>query len=129
MFKADDLERALDCVLESPATTAAMAMAVILLVPALPSTDGSDPESRDGPRTEAYQSHVAGPYNYQMRCWRHGHLMLEKNLGELPDDHPHFPLEVSGSDREGRPVYVAETGSNGTCVIRSMAGTDMPPQH
>lgn len=128
MFKADDLERALDCALDSPATTAAVAMAVLLMVPALPSADGSDPGSRDGPRTGAYHSHVAGPYNYQMRCWQHGHLMLEKNLGELPADRTHFPLEVSGSDGAGRPVYVAETRGNATCVIRSMDGIELPPQ-
>jgi hypothetical protein len=128
VFKAVDLERALDCALDSPATTAAIAMAVLLLVPALPATDGPGPESRDGPRTGAYQSGVDGSYNYQMRCWQHGHLMLEQNLGELPADRTRFPLERSGSDSEGRPVYVAETHSNATCVIRSMAGAEMPPQ-
>jgi hypothetical protein len=71
---------------------------------------------------------VDGSYNYQMRCWQHGHLMLEQNLGELPADRTRFPLERSGSDSEGRPVYVAETHSNATCVIRSMAGAEMPPQ-
>jgi hypothetical protein len=129
VFRAADLERALDCALDSPATTAAIAMAVLLMVPALPSTDGAGTESRDGPRSGAYPTQVAGTYNYQMRCWQHGHLMLEQNLGDLPADRARYPLALSGSDGEGRPVYVAETQSNATCVIRSLADPGVPPPH
>jgi hypothetical protein len=127
VFKVADLERVLDCALESPATTAAVALAVLLLVPALPNSDALGTESREGPRSGAYPSHSQGTYNYQMRCWQHGHLMLEQNLGELPADRTRYPLAVSGSDSEGRLVYVAETTGNATCVIRSTAAGGAPP--
>jgi hypothetical protein len=128
MFKAGDWERALDCALDSPATTAAIAMAVLLLVPALPNSGVSGTESRDAPRPGAYHSQVAGTYNYQMRCWQHGHLLFEQNLGELPSGGSQHPLEVSGTDRHGRPVYAAESTNNATCLIRSVANSGAPPQ-
>jgi hypothetical protein len=55
-----------------------------------------------------------------MRCWQHGRLLFEQDLLELPTDGARYTLKVSGSDRNGRPVYVAET-SNATCLIRSVA--------
>jgi hypothetical protein len=128
VFKAADLERALDCALDSPATTAAVALAVLLMVPALPNPDTVGTESREGPRSGAYPSHAQDAYKYQMRCWQHGHLMLEQNLGDLPADRTRYPLAVSGSDSEGRLVYVAETKGNATCVIRSCADAAAPPQ-
>jgi hypothetical protein len=128
VFTVADLERALDCALDSPATTAAVAMAVLLVVPALPNSDVAGTESREVPRSGAYQSQVAGAYNYQMRCWQHGHLLLEQNLGELPADRTRYPLALSGSDGAGRPVYVAETNGNATCVIRSAAESGVQPQ-
>jgi hypothetical protein len=125
MFKPSDLKRALDCALESPAT-AAIAMVVLLTVPVVASSGVSSIESREAPQSGAYQKDSKGAYNYQMRCWQHGRLLFEQNLVELPTDGSRYQLKVSGSDRYGRPVYVAET-SNATCLIRSVLADSAAP--
>lgn len=126
MFKPSDLKRALDCALDSPAT-AAFAMVVLLAVPVVASSRVSSIESREAPQSGAYQKDSKGAYNYQMRCWQHGRLLFEQNLVELPTDGSRYQLKVSGSDRYGRPVYVAET-SNATCLIRSVVADTTPPR-
>lgn len=55
-----------------------------------------------------------------MRCWQQGRLLFEENLAALPADGTRYTLKISGTDRDGRPVYVAETG-NATCLIRNLA--------
>jgi hypothetical protein len=126
MFKPSDLKRALDCALDSPAT-AAIAMVALLAVPVVASSRVSSIESREAPQSGAYQKDSKGAYNYQMRCWQHGRLLFEQNLVELPTDGSRYQLKVSGSDRYGRPVYVAET-SNATCLIRSVVADTTPPR-
>lgn len=125
MFKASDIKHALDCMLDSPAATAAV-MVGLLAMPVVASTGGAATEMRDAPRSGAYQPAPEGPYNYQMRCWQHGRLMLEQDLRELPADDRH-PLKESGSDRLGHPVYVAEAG-NVTCLIRSVVNPGVLPR-
>ena len=124
MFKPSDLKRALDCALDSPAT-AAIAMVVLLTVPMVASSGVSSIESREAPQSGAYQKDAKGGYNYQMRCWQHGRLLFEQNLFELPTDGSRYQFKVSGSDRYGRPVYVAET-NNATCLIRSVLADNAP---
>jgi hypothetical protein len=126
MFKPSDMKRALDCALDSPAT-AAIAMVVLLTLPLVATSGVSSTESRDAPPSGAYQKDAKGAYNYQMRCWQHGRLLFEQNLFELPTDGSRYQLKVSGSDRYGRPVYVAET-SNATCLIRSVLADNTPPR-
>ena len=126
MLKAADLKRALDRALDSPAATAA-AMVLLLALPVLASSGGSGIESRENPRSGAYQADFDSPYNYQMRCWQHGRLLFEQNLVELPAGGARAAPEVSGSDRAGRPVYLAETADNATCLIRSVADTAAAP--
>jgi len=79
----------------------------------------SSVEGQDAPRSGAYSKDFKGSFNYQMRCWQQGRLLFEENLVSLPSDGARYTLKVSGSDRYGRPVYVAET-SNATCLIRSL---------
>jgi hypothetical protein len=122
MFKADDWERALDCALDSPATTAAITMAVLLLVPALASPDLPGIDSREAPRSAAYQSRTEGPYNHPMRCWQHGRLLLERTLVDLPSG----ALDARGSDHECRPVCPADSANHTTCLIRSAAAAPAP---
>src|SRR5215207_574732 len=117
MFKADDWERALDCALDSPATTAAVAMAVLMLVPALASPDLPGIDSREAPRFAAYQSHFEDSYNNPMRCWQHGRLLVEHTLVELPRGDARRLLDVSGSDRECHPVCPADSANHATCLI------------
>ena len=126
MFKPSDLKRALDHALDSPAA-AAIAMLALLTVPLVASSRVSSIESREAPQSGAYQKDSKGAYNYQMRCWQHGRLLFEQNLVDLPTDGSRYQLKVSGSDRYGRPVYVAET-SNATCLIRSVVADTTPPR-
>jgi hypothetical protein len=58
--------------------------------------------------------HAAGPW--QIRCWQDGRLLFEENGISLPDG-AQYPTVITGADRQGRPVYVAET-RNATCLIR-----------
>lgn len=126
MHKASDRKRALDCMLDSPAATAAV-MVLLLAMPVVASSGVAGTESREAPRSEAYQPAPEAPYNYEMRCWQHGRLMLEQTLRELPADDRH-PMRESGSDRHGHPVYVAEAG-NATCLIRSVVDPGALPPH
>ena len=57
---------------------------------------------------------AAGPW--QIRCWQDGRLLFEENGVSLPDT-AQYPTLIAGADRQGRPVYVAET-RNATCLIR-----------
>jgi hypothetical protein len=118
MFKPSDLKRAFERALDSPAITA-LSMVALLAVPVVATSGVSSIESQDAPRTGAYSKDFKGTFNYQMRCWQHGRLLFEQALVELPTDGSRYQLKVSGSDRNGRPVYVAETG-NATCLIRSI---------
>jgi hypothetical protein len=56
---------------------------------------------------------------YQIRCWQHGRLLFEDRI-TLPGDGTGYGNRLSGTDRYGKPMYVAET-SNSTCLIRHMA--------
>lgn len=58
--------------------------------------------------------HPAAPV--QVRCWQEGRLLFEENGVTLPDP-AHYTTVVAGTDRQGRPMYVAET-RNATCLIR-----------
>lgn len=57
---------------------------------------------------------AAGPW--QIRCWQDGRLLFEENGVSLPD-HAEYPTLMTGADRQGRPLFVAET-RNATCLIR-----------
>lgn len=54
--------------------------------------------------------------DFQIRCWQDGRLLFEQNGVSLPD-RSQYSVQLAGSDRQGRPVYVAET-RNATCLIR-----------
>jgi hypothetical protein len=58
---------------------------------------------------------VAG--SYQIRCWQYGRLLFEENQFTLAIDASQYSLKLSGTDRNGQPIYVAETKS-ATCLIR-----------
>jgi hypothetical protein len=120
MFKPSDLRRALDATLETSAATAATLVALLML-PVVAISGVATVESQEAPKSAAYAKDRKGTFNYQMRCWQHGRLLFEESLVSLPSDGTRYTLKVSGNDRYGRPVYVAET-SNATCLIRSIAG-------
>jgi hypothetical protein len=57
---------------------------------------------------------ATGPW--QIRCWQDGRLLFEENGVSLPDNAV-YPTLITAADRQGRPVFVAET-RNATCLIR-----------
>src|SRR5262245_52368304 len=59
------------------------------------------------------------PGLYQIRCWQHGRLLFEDRIS-LPADAATYSIRLSGTDRHGKPMYVAET-RNATCLVRPMA--------
>lgn len=123
MFKPGDAMRALDRALDSPAATA-LAMVTLLAVP-LAASSGAGSFGAGAPSRPASPSvEASAPISHQMRCWQRGRLLFEQNLLALPA--AGTVLKISGTDREGRPVYVAET-SHATCLIRSLA--DEHPAH
>ena len=58
------------------------------------------------------------PGTYQIRCWQHGRLLFEDRIS-LPADAAAYSIRLSGTDRYGKPMYVAET-RNATCLVRPM---------
>ena len=58
------------------------------------------------------------PGLYQIRCWQHGRLVFEDRI-TLPADAAAYSIRLSGTDRYGKPMYVAET-RNATCLVRQM---------
>jgi hypothetical protein len=57
--------------------------------------------------------------HYQIRCWQQGRLLFEENHITLPADAAKYGIKMNGTDRNGRPIYVADT-ANATCLIRSV---------
>jgi hypothetical protein len=53
---------------------------------------------------------------YQIRCWQHGRLLFEDRI-TLPADAAAYGIRVSGVDRNGKPMYLAETRTS-TCLVR-----------
>lgn len=56
---------------------------------------------------------------YQIRCWQQGRLLFEENQVSLPADSAKYGVKMTGTDRHGKPMYVADT-TNATCLIRSV---------
>jgi hypothetical protein len=54
---------------------------------------------------------------YQIRCWQHGRLLFEDSI-RLPADASVYGIRLAGADRNGKPMYVAET-DNATCLVRN----------
>jgi hypothetical protein len=90
----------------------------LLAVPIIALAGVSTVQSVDAPRSGAYARDAKPNASYQMRCWQYGRLLFEEPLYALPAEGTRYTLKVSGTDRYGKPVYVAET-SNATCLIRS----------
>ncbi len=57
--------------------------------------------------------------HYQIRCWQQGRLLFEENNISLPADSAKYGIKMNGTDRNGKPIYVADT-ANATCLIRSV---------
>ena len=89
--------------------------ALALLVPLL--AVGAVTVGAPGPaRPAATEPPAPAPGLYQIRCWQHGRLLSEDRI-RLPDDGAAYGIRLSGTDRNGKPMYVAET-RNATCLVR-----------
>jgi len=64
----------------------------------------------------AEPARTGAPGAYQIRCWQHGRLLFEDRI-TLPADAAAYGIRLSGTDRWGRPLYVADT-RNATCLVR-----------
>jgi hypothetical protein len=121
MFSSSAAMHALDRALDSPAATA-LALVTLLAVPLAATSGLARADSTDGLQVMAPAGAAKPAPNYQMRCWQQGRLLFEQDLDALPAEGTRYTLKISGEDRNGRPVYVAET-SNATCLIRSLSDT------
>src|SRR5512138_419776 len=115
MVLSTEWRRALERALDSPGITA-LAMVLLLAVPVMASSGVSRIEPRE--TTAGADALALTGSGYEMRCWQHGRLVFEQNLVEPPSiDGTQYTMKVSGTDRDGRPVYVAET-AHATCLVR-----------
>jgi hypothetical protein len=118
MVVPTELRRAIERALDSPGITA-LSMVVLLVVPVMASSGVTRSEPRE--TTPGTDAPALTDANYEMRCWQQGRLVFEQNLAELPSiDGTRYTMQVSGTDRDGRPVFVAET-AHATCLVRSAA--------
>lgn len=102
----------------------AAALAAALLIQLAPSSAaaGVRPEERkngfDAAAAAASQPGDGGRGTlYQVRCWQYGRLLFEENDVQFPNDLVAQGLKLRGTDRNKRPVYLAET-RNATCLVR-----------
>jgi hypothetical protein len=94
-------------------------------------TGSSTPESAKAPIVTAStgvdsKATRAAAGTYQIRCWQQGRLLFEENQVSLPADSAKYGVKMTGTDRHGKPIYVADT-TNATCLIRSIED-DRGPQ-
>lgn len=104
-----------------PGTTELLlcALAAATLLLAAPARAGVTNAATGVPPVVAAEPDPAATPVHQLRCWQNGRLLFEEHLARLPADGATYGLRISGSDRNQRPVYVAET-QNATCLIRSV---------
>jgi hypothetical protein len=114
MYKHDDTRRAAQPALASRLGTAAVWLA--LLTPFAAAAGLSTlPASRE---TAASEEGKPAAGTYHIRCWQYGKLLFEENRISLPASNSQYGVRIGGTDRNNRPIYVAET-KNATCLIRS----------
>lgn len=119
MFKAADAARA-----GARQRMVAAALACLAPLGALAGISGGNSnEAAKAPGVTAAnsgdKSAKAAPGSYQIRCWQDGRLLFEENHVTLPADSARYGIKVTGNDRNGNPLYVADT-RNATCLIRAV---------
>ena len=100
--------------MSKPSDARRVLAALVLLVPVL-AVGGIV----GAPERSAAEPPPPAPGLYQIRCWQHGRLVFEDRI-TLPADAAAYSIRLSGTDRYGKPMYVAET-RNATCLVRHMA--------
>jgi hypothetical protein len=76
-------------------------------------------DSRNAPSVPGVPKAVRGTGNLQLSCWQYGRLLFEESYVTLPGDGSQPAVKISATDRNGRPIYIAET-QNATCLIRGV---------
>lgn len=118
MFKPSEHVREPHRGLFSGLLSRASVLALLIPISALSGVSTTDaPEAAKPPATPKVAKAHGG---YQIRCWQEGRLLFEENHVALPADSTRYAVRMSGTDRNGKPIYVAET-TNATCLIRSTA--------
>jgi hypothetical protein len=101
-----------------PSDARRLAAVLVLLVPVL--AIGAVTVGAPAPaRPAATEPPTPVPGLYQIRCWQHGRLLFEDRI-RLPEDGAAYGIRLNGTDRYGKPIYVAET-RNATCLVRYVA--------
>ena len=103
--------------MSKPSNRRRLLVALVLLVPVL--AGGGIVGSPAPERLAATEPPPPAAGLYQIRCWQHGRLVFEDRI-TLPADSAAYSIRLSGTDRYGKPMYVAET-RNATCLVRHMA--------
>jgi hypothetical protein len=101
-----------------PSNVGRMLAALALLLPLLALSGVS--VGTPAPAAPARPARVEAPAPangiYQLRCWQDGLLLFEDRI-RLPADAAAYSVRMSGTDRNGKPMYVSET-RNATCLVR-----------
>lgn len=101
------------------------ASVLALLIPVSAMSGVSTTEAPEAAKLSAAPKVAKAPGGYQIRCWQEGRLLFEENHVALPTDSTRYAVRMSGTDRNGKPIYVAET-TNATCLIRSSSTAESP---
>ena len=122
MFKPSDHRRQLQRGLFSAILGRASVLALLIPVNAMSgvSTINSPEPAKPAPAPAATPKVAKSQGGYQIRCWQEGRLLFEENHVAMPVDSNRYAVKVSGTDRNGKPLFVVET-TNATCLVRSTA--------
>lgn len=121
MFKPSDCRRP---VARPPGVRGLTAGALVaaLLVPLTAAAGIASSDSRNAPSVPGVPKAVRGTGNLQISCWQYGRLLFEESYVTLPGDGSQPAVKINATDRNGRPLYIAET-QNATCLIRGVGET------
>lgn len=117
MYSPNDLRRAVRHLPVVGAMTLGVACA--LLSPLDANAGVATAESRAVPPIPGAPKSVRGSGPMQVSCWQYGRLLFEETYVTLPGDGSQPAVKINATDRNGRPLYIAET-QNATCLIRGV---------
>jgi hypothetical protein len=118
MFKPSDCRRP-GARLPGAGPLAAAVLLTVLVVPLTAAAGIASSDSRNTPSVPGLPKAVRGTGNMQISCWQYGRLLFEESYVTLPGDGSQPAVKINATDRNGRPLYIAET-QNATCLIRGV---------
>jgi len=108
-----------DCRRRGARGLTAGALVAALLAPLAAAAGIASSDSRNAPSVPGVPKAVRGTGNLQISCWQYGRLLFEESYVTLPGDGSQPAVKINATDRNGRPLYIAET-QNATCLIRGV---------